>query len=185
MNTMFSSGGGPIAACFVLLLFSGLLRPWRRSAPGTVKIRGLDKPLPNNSPGRVVASPISLSSIELALIAELSRERARDFDAVAGDADQRPEARQAASEAAIAWRERARMLQLEAGRRSGQPMLPEWPAEVAASTYTGPERRRRARRAETRRGGPDASSDASGSRDRRTGPERRRRDRRRARLAPY
>lgn len=185
MNTMFSGGGSPVAVCFVLLLFSGLFRPWARSAPGAAKISGLDKPLPNNSPDRVEASPISLSSIELALIAELSRERARDYDAVAGDADQRPEARQAASEAAIAWRERARTLQLEAGRRSAQPMLPAWPAEVAASTYTGPERRRHARRTQTRRGGPDGSSDPSGARDRRTGLERRRRDRRRPQLAPY
>ena len=183
MNTMFSGGASPIFVGFVLLLFSGLFRPRVQSGLGTGKIRSLDQPLPDNSPDRVVASPISLSSIELALIAELSRERARDYDAVAGDADQRPEARQAASEAAIAWRERARILQLEAGRRSWQPMLPAWPAQVLASTYTGPERRRHARRTQTRRG-PDAPSDTSSSRDRRTGPGRRRSDRRRPQLAP-
>lgn len=182
-QTVFSDGGAAFAACFVLLVFSGLLRPLRRSIPTIASGPGPAKPPPDLTPDRVGTWPISLSSIELALIAELSLEQAREHETVASDASRRHESRQAASAAAAAWRERARILQLEAARRSGQPMLPGWPAAAMASTYTGPERRRHSRRSETRRGRPVAPTDAPGSPDRRTGPERRRHDRRRPQLA--
>ncbi|MBV8999965.1 MAG: hypothetical protein JO304_12945 [Solirubrobacterales bacterium] len=183
MNTMFSGGASPMFVCFVLLLFSGLFRPRARSALGTAKIPSLHQPLPDNSPDRVVASSISLSSIELALLAELSLEQAREHETLARDPNQRLETRQTASKAAAAWRERARILQLEAGRQSWAPMLPGRPTEVMASTYAGPERRRHIRRAQTRRDGPQAASGSTGSRERRTGPDRRRSDRRRPQLA--
>ena len=57
---------------------------------------------------------MSLNSIELGLIAELNLEMARANEAVAEDATELPETRRVASEAANAWRERARLFQLQA-----------------------------------------------------------------------
>ena len=44
-HTILSAGGGTIVACFALLAFSGLLRPFARGAP---------RPAPG--PGRLAAS---------------------------------------------------------------------------------------------------------------------------------
>jgi hypothetical protein len=174
---------GSLAVCFALLIFSGLLRPWARNVLPLADRSLPGKPRPDVSFDRAVASPITLSSIELALIAELSLERARDNAAIARDVTQRPETRQTAAAAAMAWRERARILHLEASRRTGQPMAPQCQVPATALTYSGPERRRQLRRRKTRRGGPEDSNDASGSRDRRTGAERRGPDRRRPEAA--
>jgi len=179
---IISDGGGPGIVCFALLVFSGLLRPLAQAASELAERRRPAKPPPNVSPDRAVPSPIALNAIELALIAELSLERAREQDAVANDPRERLATRQAASEAASAWRERARILQLESRRRTAQPIVPGFPP--LKMTYTGPERRTNMRRRQTRRGRPEASSHGSGSSDRRTGPERRQRDRRRPELAP-
>ena len=126
---------------------------------------------------------MSLNAIELALIAELNLERARDHDAVANDAARLPEVRQAAAAAATAWRERARLFKLEAGRRSAHSMAPGESGPVFDFTYTGPERRRQMRRLQTRRGDAEAVAGGPAARDRRTAPERRRNDRRRPELA--
>ena len=130
---------------------------------------------------RPEALAISLNAIELALIAELNRERARDHDAVANDTARLPEVRQAAAESATAWRARARLFELEAGRRSGHPLVAGESSPVVDFSYTGPERRRHMRRRQTRRSDGQAASERF---DQRTELERRRQDRRRPELAP-
>jgi hypothetical protein len=183
-HTILSDGGGPIMACFALLIFSGLLRPFARGAPRPAPGPRPAAPLHSSSPDARVALPIALNAVELALLAELSLERAREQDALADDPRQGFETRRAASAAATAWRERARILQREARGRSGQPMLPGFPALGMDSPYTGPERRRHIRRGQPRRVHPEASSDDPGSHERRTRPDRRRCDRRQPELAP-
>ena len=131
-----------------------------------------------------LAGPWDEEDFQLALLAELSLERAREQDALADDPRQGFETRRAASAAATAWRERAGILQREARGRSGQPMAPGFPALGMDSPYTGPERRRHIRRGQPRRAHDGASSGDPGSHERRTRPERRRRDRRQPELAP-
>lgn len=188
VQTMLSGGDATLAACVALLVFSGLLGPFEPRALALGKrrrgARRSHEPPPPATADRSGDLAISLNAIELALIAELSLEQASAHDAVADDAGQRPEIRTAAAEAATAWRERARLFQLEARRRVGHPIVPGRPAQVAASAYTGPERRRQMRRGQTRRGGPEVAFDARDRRDRRTVAERRGRDRRRRELAP-
>jgi hypothetical protein len=131
-----------------------------------------------------VASPITLNPIELALIAELSLEMARDSEAVANDATKRLETRRNALEDAIAWRDRARLFRLEAQRQSAQSIVPaERVRHVPKRDYIGRERRRQMRRAQARRTDPVAASDQLGRRDRRRGADRRGRDRRQPELA--
>jgi hypothetical protein len=178
--------GGSLAVYGALLIFSGLLGPLEPKArrPGEFRrpVRSGHEPPPKSRKEQPEALPISLNAIELALIAELNLERARDHDAVANDAVRLPEVRRAAATAATAWRERARVFQLEAERRSGHSMAPGKSAPVMDFTYTGPERRQHMRRRQTRRYEAEAASEHR--RDRRAGPERRREDRRRPELAP-
>jgi len=169
-------------ALFALLAFSGVLRPVSRTVSALVdNIRDrMTSEVPStDGPDSTADSSLILNPIELALIAELSLEQARAHDEVAHDENQRPDTRSAASATAAAWRERARMLQLEARRRSAHPMLPGARSpRTLASTYAGPERRRQIRRTQTRRTGPTAVADAVEARDRRLGSDRRERDRR-------
>ena len=164
-------------AVFVLLVFSGLLGSleWRPRALmyQARRPRRDGEPSPGGTPDQAVASPVSLNPIELALIAELSLEMARDSEAVANDATKRLETRRSASTDAIAWRERARLFQLEADRLSGHPIVP---GVRPIRAYAGPERRRRMRRTHTRRADP--ASAGHGRDNRRAVPERRQRDRR-------
>lgn len=185
-----------LAVCCALLIFSGLLGPLEPKARAHRKFRRTvrpsgepaskgraDRPAEEDRP-EVTAG--SLNAIELALIVELNLERARDHDAVANDTARLPEVRKAAAAAATAWRERARMFELEAGRRSEHPVISGDSAPMMDFTYTGPERRRHLRRRETRRGDGQPVSerrDRLDRFDRRTGPERRGEDRRRRELA--
>jgi len=192
-HTILLGAAGSWAVCCALLIFSGLLGPFERKARGLAGIQravgSSDEPPPKagREPSaredRPEASAMSLNAIELALIAELNLERARDHDAVANDAARLPEVRQAAAAAATAWRERARLFKLEAGRRSAHWMAPGESGPVFDFTYTGPERRRQMRRLQTRRGDAEAVAGGPEARDRRTAPERRRNDRRRPELA--
>jgi hypothetical protein len=123
---------------------------------------------------------MSLNSIELGLIAELNLEMARANDAVAEDVTERPETRRVASEAANAWRERARLFQLQAQRQNAHPIGPgSRPVHSPTLAHTGAERRRQMRRMRTRR----TARRVLDLRDRRMGPDRRQRDRRRPELA--
>ena len=181
------SADGSLAAYGALLIFSGLLGPLepKARALGSIRRAGRsgNRPQPSARGDRLEDVAMSLNPIELALIAELNLERARDHDAVANDAAQPLEVRRGAAAAATAWRERARRFQLEAGRQSGHPMVPGQSAPVRDLTYTGPERRRQMRRRETRRGDGEAASERAVLHDRRAEPERRRGDRRRPELA--
>jgi hypothetical protein len=191
-HTILPGAAGPWAVCWALLIFCGLLGPVEPKGRAQRELRGAvrssdespPKPRGDRSAGedRPEPSAISLNAIELALIAELNLERARDHDAVANDAARLPEVRQAAAAAATAWRERARLFELEAGRRSAHPMAPGESGPVIDFTYAGPERRRQMRRRQTRRGDWEASGRRD-RRDRRAGPERRRGDRRRPEFA--
>jgi hypothetical protein len=91
---------------------------------------------------------VRLSSIELALIAELNLEAARSYDAVAEDDSQPADARRVAQERRTRLRERAAMFNGEARRAMAEPPLMAW---ANAGDYTGPERRRGERRAGERR----------------------------------
>ena len=179
--------GGSLAVYGALLIFSGLLGPLEPKArrPGEFRrpVRSGHGPPPKSRKEQPEALPISLNAIELALIAELNLERARDHDAVANDAARLPQVRQAAAAAATAWRDRARLFELEAGRRSAHSMAPGESAAVIDFTYAGPERRRQMRRRGPRRGDAEAAAAAADRRDRRAGPERRRGDRRHPGLA--
>jgi hypothetical protein len=168
-----------LAVFGALLIFSGFLAPFEPKSRALRERRRAGRsghePSPTTRRDRAEASAISLNAIELSLLAELNLERACDHDAVASDAARRPEVRRAAAAAATAWRERARLFQLEAVRRSGHHMAPEWSASAVDFGYTGPDRRQQARRRHPRRGGEEAASEP---RDRRSRPERRRHDRR-------
>jgi len=167
-------------AVFALLVFSGLLRPLEPRAC-MLRRRAAVELRPDALPDPAGASPMSLNSIELGLIAELNLEMAQANEAVAQDVTQRPETRRVASEAANTWRERARLFHLQAHRQSAHPIVPGTRSvHPAGLAYTGPERRRQMRRTQTRRtGGPVLDA-----RDRRIGSDRRRRDRRRPKTAP-
>ena len=133
-------------AWFVLLAFSGLLRPLQRGARF--------RPPPRARPDEPVAPPMRLNAIELGLIAELSLEQARANEELANDVSQRSEARRRASQSAMAWRERAHWFQSQARRQGHRPMAPDpWPLH---SSYAGRERRRQMRRSQTRRAGEAA-----------------------------
>lgn len=160
-------GAGPMA-CFALLAFCGFLRPLKR--------RGRVEP-PRRARAKSPATPtVELNAIELGLLAELSLEQARANEELVDDPAQRPEIRRSAQETAMAWRERARVFQLQACRRGAAPLVPD------VHAYTGPERRAGMRRRDARRTGP-ASSLGTRPGDRRTVPDRRRGDRRRPELA--
>ena len=167
-------------AVFALLVFSGLLGPLAPSVR-TLRRRGAVEPRRDELPDPAGASPMSLNSIELGLIAELNLEMAQANEAVAQDITQRPETRRAASEAAYTWRERARLFHLQAQRQSAHPIVPgPRPVHPAGLAYGGPERRRQMRRMQARRtGGPVLDV-----RDRRIGSDRRQRDRRGPEPAP-
>jgi hypothetical protein len=136
-----------------------------------------DRPESGDQPRSENNAALSLSAIELAVVAELNLEIARAHDEVAGDATRRVETRQAAGEVATALRERAHSLHLEARRLSAHRMyVPSM--EKPASAYTGPERRRQGRRRRARRRDSVAAFGAPGACDRRAVPERRHRERR-------
>lgn len=119
---------------------------------------------------------MKLSSIELALIAELNLEMARAYEEVARDDRERLESRSAADRRQYLLRERARMLRLEARRASAEPPLAMW-LEVG---YAGPERRRAERRTGERRvHSPGTADRPAAGYDRRINPDRRRAERRR------
>ena len=176
-------------AALPLLIFSGLLGPlgWRTRAlaSGMVPRRAAVEPQRTAVPDQVVASSMSLGSIELALIAEYNLEMARAYEAVADDPTKPLETRRSASERAAAWRGRAHQFQMQARRASADPILPgERPINSPSSAYTGPERRKHGRRIHGRRSLPAVASDGLGPRERRAGADRRRGDRRRPAPAP-
>jgi hypothetical protein len=172
--------GSYAVVVFALLVFSGLLRPLGPKAR-TLRRYAAFQPRRDPSPDPAGATPVSLNSIELGLIAELNLEMAEANEAVAQDVTQRPETRRVASEAANTWRERARLFHMQAQRQGARPIVPgPRPVHQAGLAYTGLERRREVRRTQTRRtGGPVLDA-----RDRRIGPDRRGRDRRRPGAAP-
>lgn len=173
---------GDALTLFALLVFSGLLWPFARGVLARCDDAGeraAGEPLPRAAPDVAADPGLTLTPVELALIAELSLEQARAHDEVAEDTTQRPDTRRAAAASAAAWRERALMLQSEVRRRSAHPMLA---AGIVGASYTGPERRRGARRTATRRArlvslvGGVVGRDRRARRDRR---DRREQDRRR------
>ena len=145
---------------------------------------GGDRPPSGARPDPSGASLPRLNAIELSLIADLNLEMANDNEALAQDVTQRPETRAHATEAAAAWRERARRFRSEAQRLSAHPILPRDPWTAPDPSYTGPERRRQMRRRQTRRAGFAAAAKRLGPFDRRAGADRRGRDRRRPESAP-
>jgi hypothetical protein len=92
------------------------------------------------------AAQMKLSSIELALLAELNLQMAHAYDEAAEDAHNSVEARQDARARGSRLRERARRFQEEARRSSDEAAL-----TTAGAVYTGPERRRGDRRTSERR----------------------------------
>jgi hypothetical protein len=178
---------GYALAAFALLIFGGVLRPLesragafiRRSRPGHASV----KPPRDAPPASATAPPMSLNSIELALIAEYSLEMARANEAVAEDATKQLETRRQASEVATAWRRRAQLFQTQASCQSAQPIIPgEQSIHAPGRSYTGPERRQKMRRTQTRR--TESAYGGRSRHDRRAQVERRRRDRRRPEPAP-
>jgi hypothetical protein len=110
------------------------------------------------------------------VVAALNREMAQAHDEVAGDATQQPETRRAAQEIAMALRERAKSLELDAQRLTRYPAYAPSMAKPT-SCSTEPERRRQARRTRARRS-HRGTVGAPRGRNRRITPERRQRDRR-------
>lgn len=187
-QTILSVPGGPFVACLPLLIFCGLLRPVQRGVrlveEGRLAGRGSHgPPSRSDATGRRVGSAISLNSIELALIAELNREQARDHDAVANDPRTRPEKRLAAARAASQWRARASVFQVQAQRQSAQPIVPDYQTmdDGLGVVYAGPERRQRTRRTRKRRA--TAAPRGLERHNRQAIGNRRRGDRRRSELA--
>jgi hypothetical protein len=126
---------------------------------------------------------VELSSIELAVLAELNLEMARGYDEVVEDAAERLETGRIARALAAERRERARLLHNEARRVAAQATSRD-PGSTPPrrSVYIGPERRKRARRTHERRSdAPPATAHLGGS-DRRTIPDRRGRERRQPQL---
>lgn len=165
---------------FVLLLLSTPL--WSRSltrVPERIRElwgglrRSLRRCARADNPRASPVAALELSELELAVVAELNREMASDYEQVASDPGQRLESRRRASELALALHERASLFQLEAQLRLGPS-----PPPAGAHVYSGPERRKDGRRVHSRRAGHEAASPRWGG-ERRTTPDRRRRDRRR------
>ncbi len=121
---------------------------------------------------------ISLSPIELALIAELNLEIARAHDKVADAVSASVETRRAALTAATALRERAGAFHREARCISTESILNTASRRETASASTGPDRRRQGRRTEARRRESASAVDAVGRGERRATPDRRQRQRR-------
>lgn len=117
---------------------------------------------------------MKLSSIELALLAELNLQMAHAYDEAADNGDNSIEARRDARERGSQLRERARRFQDEAQRSSDEAALTTAPGAL----YAGPERRRGDRRTNERRryGPPDHLPTGH---DRRINSDRRRAERRR------
>jgi hypothetical protein len=190
---------GYAIAAFTLLIFGGVLRPPESRARAFVSylleervaIRRFRQghagvePRRDAPPAPAAAPPMSLNPIELALIAEYSLEMARANEAVAEDATVQLETRRRASEVATAWRRRAQLFQMQARCQSAQPIIPgEQSIHVPGRAYTGPERRQKMRRTQTRRTEWPLASPGRSGHDRRAQVERRRRDRRRPEPAP-
>lgn len=124
------------------------------------------------------SATLSLTPMELAVAAELNLEVASGYDEVADDAARPLDSRRAARDRAIALRERADTLRLEARRLAAQPMVYAESSETRRSPYCGPERRRQSRRTRPRRGDSAAPVPALGDGERRSIPDRRRGERR-------
>jgi hypothetical protein len=119
---------------------------------------------------------IRLSSIELALLAELNLQMAHAYDEEAEDPRNPLEARQRARDRGSRLRDRSRMFQQEARRVGHEGALTVERERV----YAGPERRRDDRRTSDRRShGPVPPDRLPAGHDRRTNPDRRRDERRR------
>jgi hypothetical protein len=119
---------------------------------------------------------MKLSSIELALLAELNLEMARAYDAVAEDDCQPPDVVRVAQRRRSELRARARMFRSVARRVGAEPALIAQPEK---ENYTGPERRRAERRIGERRVRERRTHAPSGGSERRINPDRRRGERRR------
>jgi hypothetical protein len=125
---------------------------------------------------------MKLSSIELALVAELNLEMARAYDEVADDLTQDPVTRRVARKLGSGYRERARSLQLEARCLGAEPSIAIEPLISERSrAYTGPDRRHGERRVSERRSTTQAVVPGAkiSINDRRIHPDRRQRERRR------
>lgn len=156
-------------------------RPRSAIAPVTeVTARAERRDRPDSAgrhPSSEDGAALSLTAIELAMLAELNLEIARGHDEVADDGTRRGQTQQAAREVATALRERADAFRLEALRRSADPAYRPSMAN-AVSAYIGPDRRRQRRRTQARRRDGATGLGARGGGDRRTVPERRQRERR-------
>jgi hypothetical protein len=100
-----------------------------------------------------IVGAVKLSSIELALVAAMSLEMARDCDELAEDSKQGLEARRTARRLGSGWRERARVLQHEACRLGAQATGSGEESREPSSSDADPERRQRARRTHQHRAG--------------------------------
>jgi len=133
---------------------------------------------PNASSSASTAA-VGLTSIELALVARFNLEMADAYDEVAEDPRLRSETRQTARASASERRERARLLESHAQLLGAYPTsVPAQVIHELASSYTGPERRKRDRRIRDRRAPGSRAPTALGHADRRTSPDRRQRERR-------
>jgi hypothetical protein len=95
---------------------------------------------------------LALSPVELAVIAALNLELARDHEEAAEDNSQHIDTRRRSRQIAIGRRGRARMLHQEVQRLSACPFVHDEQLTLRLSPpYVGPERRRRARRVRDRR----------------------------------
>lgn len=135
------------------------------------------------SDARTVAA-VELSSIELALLAELNLEMARAHEQVVEDSAQRLDTRRTAGALAAERRERARLLQKAAQTAAAAApasSCDEKSTHERRSVYVGPERRTRARRRKEPRARAAGDRHVLAS-DRRAIPDRRRRERRQPHL---
>ena len=132
-HTILLGEAGSWAVCCALLVFSGLLGPLKPKARALREIRravrSSDEPPPKAREDwsvredRPEASAMTLNAIELALIAELNLERARDHDAVANDAARLPKVRQAAPAPGLELEQAGPLTPGRRGRRRGLPDL--------------------------------------------------------------
>jgi hypothetical protein len=135
--------------------------------------------MPPNPAWDPTVAAMKLTSIELAVVAELNLEIASGYDEVAEDPKQQSQTRRRARDSAFRRRLRARLLHLEAQRLGAQPTLSdEQLPHEQGPPYSGPERRKYERRSGERRGRLAAPS-TSGDVDRRVNRDRRRAERRR------
>lgn len=194
-----------LTACLALAVFSGLLRgdphigasplvsairAWvgrrRGRAEGTSLTRQPRQATEQRDRRKSVEQPRadrnSLSALELAVVAELNLEMARAQDELANDAGQAADARRLAQVRAMALRERADSLHLEARRLTAQPMLYVPALEDPGPRSTAPERRRHDRRTGACRRTTNSAAGPPGGRERRTTPDRRKSERRDAPL---